>query len=52
MYISAVVDKLFVDKISDKPAILRKYHLSTKILFCQHNNVLFWKRKDTFQNKI
>ena len=31
---SAVVDKRFVDKIGDKTAILRKYDMSTKILFC------------------
>ena len=36
--ISAVVDKPFVDKIADKTAILRKYDISTKILFCRHNN--------------
>ena len=36
--LSAVVDKPFVNKT----AILRKYrHISTKILFCRHNNVLF-----------
>ena len=23
-----------------------------QILFCRHDNVLFWKRKDTFKNKI
>ena len=39
--ISAVVDKHFVDKT----AILRKYHVSTKILFCWHNNLLFLKHK-------
>ena len=37
---SAVIDKRFVDKIGDKTAILRKYDM-LKILFCQHNNVLF-----------
>ena len=31
--ISAVIDKRFVDKIGDKIAILRKYYMSTKILF-------------------
>ena len=45
---SAVVDKPFVDKIGDKTAILRKYDISTKILFCRHictcNNVPFRKR--------
>ena len=25
--------------------------MSTKILFCRHNNVLFWKRKDTFKKQ-
>ena len=25
--------------------------MSTKILFCRHNNVLFWKRKDTFKTQ-
>ena len=49
--ISAVVDKRFVNKIGDKTAILRKYDMSTKILFCRHNNVLFWKRKDTFKKQ-
>ena len=44
--VSAVVDKCFVDKIEDKTAILRRYDMSTKILFCRHNHVLFWKRKD------
>ena len=34
LYHSAVVDKPFVDKIGDKTAILRKYDISTKILFC------------------
>ena len=47
---SAVVDKRFVDKIGDKTASLRKYNMSTKILFCQ-NNVPFWKRKDTFKKQ-
>ena len=47
--ISAVVDKRFVDKIGNKTAILRKYNMSTKILFCRHNNVLFWKRKGTLK---
>ena len=45
----------FVDKIGDKTAILRKYDMSTKttkILFCQNNSVLFWKRKDTFKKQI
>ena len=51
-FISAVVDKRFVDKIGDKTASLRKYDMLTKILFCRHNNVLFWKRKDLFKNKI
>ena len=49
--ISAVVDKRFVDKIGDKTAILRKYDMSTKILFCLHNNVLLLKRKDTFKKQ-
>ena len=44
---SAVIDTRFVNKIGDKTAILRKYDMSTKILFCRHNNVLFKKRKDT-----
>ena len=48
LYTSAVVDKRFIDKIGDKTAILRKYDMSTKILFCRHNNVLFWKRKDPY----
>ena len=48
---SAVVDKLFVNKIGDKTAILRKCDMSTKILFCRHNNIQFWKRKDTFQKQ-
>ena len=54
LIISSVVDKRFVDKIGNKTAILRKYDLSTKttkILFCQHNSVLFWKRKDTFKKQ-
>ena len=45
MLLSAVVDRRFVDKIGDKTAILRKYDMSTKILFCWHNNVLFLKKK-------
>ena len=49
---SAVVDKRLVDKIADKTAILRKYDMSTMILFCRHNSVLFWKRKDTFKKQI
>ena len=40
MVISAVVDKCFVNNIGNKTAILRKYDMSTKILFCRHNNVL------------
>ena len=44
---SAVVDKRFVNKLGDKTAILGEYDMSTKILFCRHNNILFWKRKDT-----
>ena len=47
--VSAIIDKRFVNKISDKTAILRKYDMSTKILFCRHNNVLFLKRKHTFK---
>ena len=39
--VSAVVEKHSVDKIGDKTAILRKYDMLTKILFCRHNNVLF-----------
>ena len=52
VFISAVVAKRLVDKIGDKTAILRKYDtfVLTKILFCRHNNVLFWKRKDSFKN--
>ena len=50
--ISAVVDKRFVNKLGDKTAVLRKYDMLKKILFCQKNNVLFWKRKDTLKNKI
>ena len=49
--VSAVVDKRFVNKIGDKTAILRKYDMLTKILFCRHNNVLFWKRKDTLKKQ-
>ena len=48
---STVVDKRIVDKTGDKTAILKKYKISTKILFCRHNNVLFWKRKDTFKKQ-
>ena len=48
---SAVVDKPFVDKIDDKTAILRKYDISTKILFCRHNNVPFWKRNYSFKKQ-
>ena len=49
---SAVVDKHFVDKIGNKTAILRKYDMSTMILFCWHNNDLFfWKRKDKFKKQ-
>ena len=48
---SAVVDKCFVDKLGDKTAILRRYDMSTKILFCRHNHVLFWKRKDRLHLK-
>ena len=33
--------------VIDKTAILRKYDMSTTILFCRHNSVLFWKRKDS-----
>ena len=44
---SAVTDKRFVDKTS----ILRKYDMSKKILFCRHNNVLFWKGKDSFKKQ-
>ena len=53
MLSSAVVDKRFVNKIGDKTAILRKYDMSTKILFCWHNYVglLLWKRKDTFKKQ-
>ena len=51
MFISAVVDKCFVNNIGNKTAILRKYDMSTKILFCRHNNVLFIKRKDTFKKQ-
>ena len=29
-----------INKIGDKTAILRKYDMSIKILFCRHNNVL------------
>ena len=47
---SAVVGKRFVDKLGDKTAILRKY-MSTKIPFCLHNNVLSWKRKDSFKKQ-
>ena len=48
---SAVVDKCFVDKIGDKTAILRKYDMSTKILFSRRNSVLFWKREDTYKKQ-
>ena len=48
---SDVVDMHFVDKIGDKTAILKEYDMSTKILFCRHNNVLYWRRKDTFKTK-
>ena len=40
MFPSAVVDKRFVDKIGNKTAILRRYDMSTKILYCRHNNIL------------
>ena len=50
--ISVVVDKRFVDKIGDKTAILRKYDISRKILFCWHNNVLFQKQRIHLKNKI
>ena len=50
---STVVDKCFVNKIGNKTAIVRKYDMSIKILFCRHNNVQFWKRMDSFFiNKI
>ena len=49
--ISAVVDKRFVDKIGDKTAILWKCDMLTKILFCRHKIVLFWKRKHTFKKQ-
>ena len=49
---SAVVDKRFVNKIGDKTKILRKYDMSTNILFCRHNNELFWKRKDTLETNL
>ena len=49
--VSAVVDKRFVDKIGDKTAILRKYDMSARIMFCRHNNVLFWEKKDTFKKQ-
>ena len=35
-FTSAVVDKRFVNKIGDKTAILKKYDMSTKILFWRH----------------
>ena len=50
MRISAVVDKRIVNNIGDKTAILRKYDMSTKIV-CYRHNVLFWKRKDTFNKQ-
>ena len=49
-YINAVVDKGFVDKIGHKTAILRKYDMSTKILFCRHNN--FEKERMHLKNNI
>ena len=51
---NAVVDKRFIDKIGDKTAILRKYDMSTKILFYQHDNVLhvFEKERIHKKNKI
>ena len=57
LHVSAVVNKHFVDKIGDKTAILRKHDMymyvcQQKILFFRHNNVLFWKRKDTFKKKL
>ena len=36
--------------LSTKQQFLRKC-MSTKILFCWHHNVLFWKRKDTFEKQ-
>ena len=37
-------------KLATKQQFLRKC-MSTKILFCWHHNVLFWKRKDTFKKQ-
>ena len=36
MVASAVVDRPIVDRIGDKTANLRKYDMSTEILFWQH----------------
>ena len=49
---SAVVDERFVSKIGDKTAILRKYDMLTKILFCRRNNILFEKERIHLKNKI
>ena len=38
-------------KLPTKQTVLRKCDMSTKNLFCRHNNVLFWKRKDTFNKQ-
>ena len=48
---SSEISSAVVDKIGDKTAILRKYDISTKILFCRHNNVPFWKRNYSFKKQ-
>ena len=43
-----------VDKIGDKTAIMKRYDMSTKILFCQHNHtctILKKKVRPTFKKQ-